>query len=386
MVKYIKNFANRAAYTAYKDSQAYIEPHVSLIKSEEAVQYNDPVSRMKKVPLTFEITSGSAVYIKRMNGKTLYGSLNGGEWTDLTSRGYMELNDGDVLQFKCDSDTGYPSTDDWALLEATGDNRNSFRYNLKGNLFSLVDADNFENLTTYDTGTFSGLFQGSNVVDASQLVLPATTIGESIYNYLFYRCPYLVSGPAKLPATIVPQRAYYAMFRECTSLLDAPKISATTFNGQECCRDMFYGCTSLEVAPELLATNFEIGKGYTFMSMFYGCTSLTTPPSVLPATTITYGTYMYMFQNCSSMTTAPVILATDLTDAHSCCYAMFSGCSSLNYIKAMFTIVPYDTNMLNSWVNGVAENGTFVKNAAAQWNYTGVNGVPTGWTVTTATE
>ena len=28
--------------------------------------------------------------------------------------------------------------------------------------------------------------------------------------------------------------------------------------------------------------------------------------------------------------------------------------------------------------------GTFVKNSAATWNVTGVNGIPSGWTITTA--
>lgn len=28
--------------------------------------------------------------------------------------------------------------------------------------------------------------------------------------------------------------------------------------------------------------------------------------------------------------------------------------------------------------------GTFVKNSAATWNVTGVNGIPNGWTITTA--
>ena len=64
---------------------------------------------------------------------------------------------------------------------------------------------------------------------------------------------------------------------------------------------------------------------------------------------------------------------------------MFYGCSSLNYIKAMFTTKP-DKFLTNNWVNGVAANGTFVKNSAATWTTTGVHGVPSGWTVQTASE
>jgi hypothetical protein len=66
------------------------------------------------------------------------------------------------------------------------------------------------------------------------------------------------------------------------------------------------------------------------------------------------------------------------------CYReMFNGCTSLNYIKAMFTTTP-STTYTKSWVDGVAANGTFVKNSAAQWDVSGINGIPTGWTVQTA--
>ena len=62
---------------------------------------------------------------------------------------------------------------------------------------------------------------------------------------------------------------------------------------------------------------------------------------------------------------------------------MFRGCTSLNYIKATFTTTPSSTYTSN-WVNGVSATGTFVKNSAATWTTTGNNGIPTGWTVETA--
>lgn len=40
----------------------------------------------------------------------------------------------------------------------------------------------------------------------------------------------------------------------------------------------------------------------------------------------------------------------------------------------------------NSWVSGVSSSGTFVKNSEAPWNVTGVNGIPNGWTVQTASK
>ena len=88
-----------------------------------------------------------------------------------------------------------------------------------------------------------------------------------------------------------------------------------------------------------------------------------------------------MFYGCTSLTTAPELPATTLADY---CYgSMFQGCSNLNHIKAMFTTTP-STSYTNGWVTSVASTGTFVKNSAAQWDVSGVNGVPTGWTVETA--
>jgi len=67
-----------------------------------------------------------------------------------------------------------------------------------------------------------------------------------------------------------------------------------------------------------------------------------------------------------------------------CYQQMFSGCSSLNYIKALFTTTP-TTSYTNNWVSGVAATGTFVKSSDATWDVTGNSGIPTGWTVETVT-
>ena len=142
---------------------------------------------------------------------------------------------------------------------------------------------------------------------------------------------------------------------------------------------MFSGCTSLTAAPALPATTLA---GSCYQSMFANCTLLTAAPA-LPATTLANGCYSYMFSGCTSLTIAPVLPATTL--ATTCYYAMFRGCASLNYIKAFFTTTP-STSYTRDWVQGVAPTGTFVKAGNASWNVTGVNGVPTGWTVITERE
>ena len=72
------------------------------------------------------------------------------------------------------------------------------------------------------------------------------------------------------------------------------------------------------------------------------------------------------------------------TTLASICYgSMFSGCTGLGTIKAMFLTTP-TSNYTASWVRNVKSTGVFIKNSAATWDVTGNNGIPTGWTVQTA--
>jgi hypothetical protein len=108
---------------------------------------------------------------------------------------------------------------------------------------------------------------------------------------------------------------------------------------------------------------------------------ITTAPD-LPATVLATHCYEEMFSGCTQLTVAPVLPAEQLID--NCYWHMFEGCSRLSYVKAMFLTTPQNLYTYQ-WLNGVASTGTFVKNAAATWTVTGANGIPSGWTVQTAT-
>jgi len=231
--------------------------------------------------------------------------------------------------------------------------------------------------TTLASSCYSNMFQNCISLTAAP-ALPATTLMNNCYGYMFYGCTSLTAAPA-LPATTLAGTCYGNMFQNCTSLTAAPNLPATTLYPYSY-YGMFQGCTSLTTAPTISATKLNQN---CCSNMFYGCTSLTTAPA-LPATTLAYSCYSQMFYGCTSLTTAPVLPATDLTSGGNCYGYMFYGCTSLNYIKALFTTTPTGS-YTQSWVANVAASGTFVKNSAATWNVTGVNGVPTGWTVQTVT-
>jgi hypothetical protein len=62
---------------------------------------------------------------------------------------------------------------------------------------------------------------------------------------------------------------------------------------------------------------------------------------------------------------------------------MFYGCNKLNYIKMLATDISA-RYCLTKWVNGVATTGTFIKASSMTSLPSGVNGIPSGWTVENA--
>ena len=266
----------------------YYEPWVSYTEESDRVDYNKP--DYAKIPFTIE-TLGSGNITWYLGTKTVQYSKNGGSWETMDSETTISVIEGDEVQFKGTNST-YCEGYDASTISTTAP------FNVKGNIMSLTDGDDFET---------------------------ANIIHEHCFEALFYGCTHLVSAcDLKLPVTTLARHCY---------------------------NDMFNGCTNLTTAPEL------------------------------PATTLAISCYSDMFANCTSLTTSPELPATTLVS--SCYNYMFNGCSNLNYVKAMFTTTP-TAIYTNNWLSGVASTGTFVKNANATWTTTGVNGVPTGWTVQTA--
>ena len=210
----------------------------------------------------------------------------------------------------------------------------SGRFQVEGNIMSLLFGDDFADKTDL-TGyycAFEGLFnsginqgnRGAKVTSAEHLCLPATTLAEGCYYGMFIDCVLLTTPPSILPATTLAETCYTYMFARCTSLTTAPSLPATEL-AERCYYGMFIECSSLTVAPDL------------------------------PAHTL----------------------------AARCYTAMFSFCTSLNYIKCLATdISAYICT--DFFTNNVAATGTFVKNASMNDWTTGVNGIPTNWTVQNA--
>ena len=392
---------------------------------------------------TFTLTIGSAVS-RSILSSISYSTDNGKTWNTTNNVDSQTvtittptINEGDKVLWKgigtgvstTINNNNRPSTS--SIFSSSGE------FNVEGNIMSLIYDDDFINKKSVQgTYNFALLFYSNNmpntakVVSARNMVLPVSAVSTCCYLRMFQGCPALEEAPLSIDATSINEQGCMSMFYGCINLITTPELPATTL-ATNCYSGIFQGCTSLTTAPELPATTLA---SYCYQYMFYGCTNLVNAP-VLPATTLTNYCYAYMFQNCTNLTTAPELSATTLADH--CCYSMFSFCTSLinvpslsattlatacyasmfqgctslttapelpattlasncynymfqnctnlNYIKAMFTTTP-STTYTQNWVNGVAASGTFVKNSAATWTTTGNNGVPTNWTVQTASE
>ena len=229
------------------------------------------------------------------------------------------------LYLRCDTNNWSNASNKYNYINTSTGN-----FNVGGNIMSLLYGSSFNGQTAFKgnyTYIFASLFYRTNIVSAAKLLLPATTLYNNCYQSMFQNCTSLTATPA-LPATTLTNSCYYHLFHGCTALTTAPELPATTL-AQDCYYGMFGDCTALTTAPEL------------------------------PATTLVY----------------------------QCYYGMFYGCTRLNYIKCLATdkSASYCTD---NWVNTVAATGTFVKDpnmSTSTWG-TGVNGIPTNWTVQDASE
>ena len=190
-----------------------------------------------------------------------------------------------------------------------------------GDIRTLLDYENYETVAT-GSARFSQLFENCKQLTSAP-DLPAKTLADGCYSYMFHGCSKLETGPVKLPALKLATRCYDSMFLNCSSLQTAPDLPATEL-AEYCYMGMFRDCTNLKNVPDELPAKTMYPKCY--LNMFTGCSSLEGGPK-LPATTLAESCYKNMFENCIKLKTAPELKAMSLKE--SCYSSMFWGCTSL---------------------------------------------------------
>ena len=308
----------------------YKEPWVAYTEATQEVTFNKSWSEKY---LTFEALESGTF---KLSGNSINYSIDGGNsWVSLASNtDTPTIQQGEKIMFKAElTPVSYNGV---GTFSSTG------TFNAMGNPYSLLFGDNFAGQVdlTGKQYALAQLFNGSKVIDASKLSLPATTLevgcyggvqssmGQTLGKGMFINCSLLTKAPM-LPATTLANYCYTSMFEGCTSLTKAPALPATTLAGY-CYQRMFMGCTSLNKAPKLPATTLA---GSCYANMFVGCTALKTAPELSAMTLATY-CYYAMFSGCTALKTAPELPAMTMVGNY-CYNTMFRGCTSLTTAPAL---------------------------------------------------
>lgn len=256
IMKHIRLFNTKSQY----DSATLDLPNVSYVKGNNTVYYNPNKPDYSKEYLTFQsLADNNIISFKASSSsftKTISVSTdNGTTWTQYTSTTsgvtIATLNNGDKILLK-GTNSQYSSNKS---------NSNQFisngNVNIRGNIMSLISGDSFEDSVVFSSDyTFNRMFRELLIIDAEDLILPATTLSQYCYRAMFQGCTSLTTAPV-LPATILVKGCYMDMFEYCTSLTTAPELPATVLT-DECYYMMFDQCTSLNsitcLATDISAT------------------------------------------------------------------------------------------------------------------------------------
>ena len=235
--RYVHLFETVSDFNAAYKGEDYHEPWVSYVKENERVDYNKVEERdYSKEYLTIEaLESGNIT----PNIKVEY-SVNGGEWIENSGAEAITLSQGDKVKFR--------GTEGGSNLFGN----NTLMFKVYGNIESLEYKDDFVGKTSVKSGFDTCFKTCAGLTDASNLVLPATTLASSCYDSMFQGCTSLTQAP-ELPATTLAIYCYSSMFQGCTSLTKAPELPIGILV-EGCYSGMFSGCTNLNYI-KCLATN-----------------------------------------------------------------------------------------------------------------------------------
>jgi hypothetical protein len=187
------------------------------------------------MPLTLKAITAGTITVGNPQGMQF--SLDGGSTKTAVSdvSGNISVAEGNKVTF-------YGSTENYGYGNTYFGG--TAQVKMYGNIMSLVGTAFADNKTLTVDQTFKSLFNGyNNLIDASNLLLPATTLRAHCYYYMFYGCTNLTATP-KLNATTLKESCYKGMFQGCTKLTKAyVKAAYIAGSPNNECDDMFESCS-----------------------------------------------------------------------------------------------------------------------------------------------
>ena len=208
--------------------------NVSLVKESEYLTLSALEDGEITITISYLSTS-CATYLSYSKDKSVW------ERIDINGKNHtitIPVSRGDNVYLKGKAKQWYdPSEPGGASIDSTAN------INVSGNIMSLLYEDNFKDKTVFPDNsqhTFSMLFfMNKHLCSAEKLILPATTLADACYRFMFGSCSSLTTAPA-LPATKLVRNCYWGMFSGCTSL-NSITMLATDISASNCLDDWVNG-------------------------------------------------------------------------------------------------------------------------------------------------
>lgn len=192
----------------------------SVYKGEALLWEREKTHDYTKDYLTFTALSAGRINVYTTPAENLKLRYNGSSWMALPmsdgTYSFITVKSGDVVEFKGNGSfvSGTSGTFTTGNSSAT--------YNVSGNVMSLVAPDDFTETTTLSTSLTRLFYSNTSLVNATNLMLPATELEvTSAYSYMFRDCANLVNGPTIGAIDWSNSEAGSAcmyMFRNCSKL------------------------------------------------------------------------------------------------------------------------------------------------------------------------
>ena len=187
------------------------------------------------ITISSDLGSARATYLSYSKDKSVW------ERTDINGRSKtitIPVSRGDNVYLKGKAKQWYdPSGPGGASINS------SANINVSGNIMSLLYEDNFKDKVVFSDNSrfaFSWLFANNkHLCSAEKLILPATTLADGCYRFMFFGCSSLTTAPA-LPATKLVTNCYWGMFNGCTSL-NSITMLATDISASNCLEEWVNG-------------------------------------------------------------------------------------------------------------------------------------------------
>lgn len=235
-MKHLGIFNTKAEIENAVKNELLVNPYIALYSNNTKLDFNKTINYLS-IPLTFEAISSGSLYFYGGSSSTkltIEYKLNNGSWTSVISSNsgngtlMASLSAGDKLYVRGNNSCYYISSQMYKIRDD-----GNLRYNLSGNMMSLINSTSFKTLTSVPANAFNNFFNGNTgLISAKNLQLPATTLGEGCYSGMFFNCSNLIEAP-ELPAPTLSATCYGVMFLFCTSLRYI-KCLATDISAENC--------------------------------------------------------------------------------------------------------------------------------------------------------